>query len=254
MYEINDNTCDVPIIPIAGHLAPWSVDGWLIESKFVQGSYVVVADLNERNKLTDRSVYEERSALVNGQPVYVVSENKTYRWNTDSQDWFEDDLNIDKVTAEFEKLKNEKADLVYVNDKILQINTQIRDNQTQLNELKTSYETCVADLRNKDLQLQQSINEIDEKYANSLENLAASDILMDNQLAELKKDYIETIAQLKHADSDNEKAIKAVDDKYLAELKNLIASDSANNAAIEELEEKHDKEIKAISDKVTEDK
>ena len=99
MSYITDN-CDVPMIPISGHITPWSVDGWVVESKFIQGGYIVVADINERNKLDDKSIYEERSALVHGTPVYVSSEKKTYRWDAFRETWDEDALDADAIQAE----------------------------------------------------------------------------------------------------------------------------------------------------------
>ena len=114
MSYIDNNTCDVTMIPISGHLTPWSVDGWVIESKYVQGGYIVVDSLSERNKLTDKSVYEERSALVHGTPVYVASEKKTYRWNIDREDWDEDALDAENIQAELDRLKETTASKTFV--------------------------------------------------------------------------------------------------------------------------------------------
>lgn len=65
-------------IKVPGSFVPGTVKGYVTESKWVKGTYIVVQDLDERELLpTD--------ILVEGTRIYVVSEDREYRWT--SGDW-----------------------------------------------------------------------------------------------------------------------------------------------------------------------
>ena len=161
----HDNACDVPMIPISGHLTPWSVDGWVIESRFVQGGYVVVPNLTERNKLTDDAVYEDRSALVHGSPVYVASEKKTYRWNADTQDWDEDETSTGNIEAELSNYYNKaevdsKLESKASNESVDELTAKFNDyyNKSQVEDLVSNVTVDLSSYYTK--------TEVDDKLAN----------------------------------------------------------------------------------------
>lgn len=65
-------------IKVPGSFVPGTVKGYVTESKWVKGTYIVVQDLDEKELLpTD--------ILVDGTRIYVVSEDREYRWA--SGDW-----------------------------------------------------------------------------------------------------------------------------------------------------------------------
>lgn len=65
-------------IKVPGSFVPGTVKGYVTESKWVKGTYIVVQDLDEKELLpTD--------ILVDGTRIYVVSEDREYRWT--SGDW-----------------------------------------------------------------------------------------------------------------------------------------------------------------------
>lgn len=65
-------------IKVPGSFVPGTVKGYVTESKWVKGTYIVVQDLDEKELLpTD--------ILVDGTRIYVASEDREYRWT--SGDW-----------------------------------------------------------------------------------------------------------------------------------------------------------------------
>ena len=108
-------------IPLTGVLRPGTTVGYIANSKYIQGGYVVVQNLEERDALLDTSVYEDREAIINGSPVYVAEENKVYRRNTSTDTWEEDTANHQEIVAQLNNLKDtlnslsiQKADQSYV--------------------------------------------------------------------------------------------------------------------------------------------
>lgn len=161
----HDNACDVPMIPISGHLTPWSVDGWVVESRFVQGGYVVVSTLTERNKLTDDAVYEDRSALVHGSPVYVSSEKKTYRWNADTEDWDEDEASTGSIEAELANYYNKaevdsKLESKASTESVHELSAKFNDyyNKSQVEEIVSNVTVDLSDYYTR--------TEVDDKLDN----------------------------------------------------------------------------------------
>lgn len=65
-------------IKVPGSFVPGTVKGYVTESKWVKGTYIVVQDLDEKELLPT-------NILVDGTRIYVVSEDREYRWA--SSDW-----------------------------------------------------------------------------------------------------------------------------------------------------------------------
>ncbi len=100
-----------PIIPITGILTPALMTGYIAESKYIKGGYVVVKDIKERDDLLSTNLYESREAIVEGSLVYVVEENKSYRFIGGS--WQEDtDAEVSNLKAEVEEIKKSLDDKV----------------------------------------------------------------------------------------------------------------------------------------------
>lgn len=82
-------------IPIPGSFIPMSLEGYVLESKYIKSGYIVVQTLQERDALLDKTVYENRDILTNGTPVFVYSENKTYRYNATTDSFIEEKVQVD---------------------------------------------------------------------------------------------------------------------------------------------------------------
>ena len=93
-------------IPLTGVLIPGATVGYVTESKYVKGGYIVVQTLDERDALLDKSLYEDKE-LETGTPVFVASEGKTYRYmGSEGLPWTEDTTGTD-----IETLKDNVDDL-----------------------------------------------------------------------------------------------------------------------------------------------
>lgn len=68
----------------AGLIEPGIQDGRVTRAQFVEGSYIVV------NTIADRDAITRPGIRINGVPVYVVSEKQLYRWSDESNGWEKD--------------------------------------------------------------------------------------------------------------------------------------------------------------------
>lgn len=92
-------------IPLTGVLIPGATVGYVTESKFVKGGYIVVKTLEERDALLDKSLYEDKEIVV-GTPVYVSDENRLYRYvGQESSIWVEDTTDTDIAGLQEEVIK-----------------------------------------------------------------------------------------------------------------------------------------------------
>lgn len=66
---------------VAGVLQPGTTLGYVVEGKHIRGSLIVVQTLEERDALLNSG----NQVLVNGTPIYVASNKKTYRYNSSNK-------------------------------------------------------------------------------------------------------------------------------------------------------------------------
>ena len=94
-------------IPLTGVLIPGTAVGYVAESKYIKGGYIVVKTVEDRDALLDTSIYEDRDVLVIGTPVFVSDENKTYRYlgNIGPDVWQEDTADMQQVLDNIDDLQ-----------------------------------------------------------------------------------------------------------------------------------------------------
>ena len=94
-------------IPLTGVLVPGTTVGYVVESRYIKGGYIVVKTVEDRDALLDTSIYEDRDVLVVGTPVFVSDENKTYRYlgNTGPDVWQEDTADMQQVLDNIDDLQ-----------------------------------------------------------------------------------------------------------------------------------------------------
>lgn len=94
-------------IPLTGVLVPGATVGYIAESKFIKGGYIVVKTVSERDALLDKSLYEDKEIAI-GTPVFVSDENKTYRYMGEDSGpdlWLEDIADLQQVTKDISDLQ-----------------------------------------------------------------------------------------------------------------------------------------------------
>lgn len=135
-------------IPLTGVLVPGITQGYVAESKYIKGGYIVVKTIEERDALLDTATYEDREALTVGSPVFVSDENKTYRYMGEGSGpdlWVEDTADLETVQNSIDDLQkivldinsqlNEKAtkeDITTVTDTIANVQAQVNEQSSQL--------------------------------------------------------------------------------------------------------------------------
>ena len=155
-------------IPLTGFLVPGVVEGYVVESQYIQGTYIVVKTIADRDALCDKSMYEERSALVDGSPVYVSDERKTYRYEALTHSWREDTVDLSSIERELEQLK---------------LDFNLLKSDVELLQTDLSNET--SDLKNK-LAAKADVSYVNEVVADKQKKLIAGDnitILQDGTIS-----------------------------------------------------------------------
>ena len=155
-------------IPLTGFLVPGVVEGYVVESKYIQGTYIVVKTIADRDALCDKSMYEERSALVDGSPVYVSDERKTYRYEALTHSWREDTVDLSSIEKELEQLK---------------LDFNLLKSDVELLQADLNNET--SDLKNK-LAAKADVSYVNEVVADKQKKLIAGDnitILQDGTIS-----------------------------------------------------------------------
>lgn len=104
-------------IPLTGVLIPGITEGYVTESKYVKGGYIVVQTIEERDGLLDKSLYEDKKIAI-GTPVFVFDENKTYRYMGEDSGpdlWLEDTADLQQITQDISNLQqialNQKTEI-----------------------------------------------------------------------------------------------------------------------------------------------
>lgn len=109
-YTPNNTFSD---IPLTGVLIPGITEGFITDSKYIKGGYIVVKDTTERDALTSTAIYEDK-VLTIGTPVFVSDENKTYRYlgeGTGPDIWQEDTADLQNVYANISGLQQTILDV-----------------------------------------------------------------------------------------------------------------------------------------------
>lgn len=176
-------------IPLTGVLVPGITQGYVAESKYIKGGYIVVKTIEERDALLDTATYEDREALTVGSPVFVSDENKTYRYMGEGSGpdlWVED-------TADLETVQNSINDLQQI---VLDINSQLNEKATK--EDITTVTDAIANVQAQvNEQSSQLSSKVDgEQFFTALTNISAE----LNKKAD-KTEIPTSLAQLSNADT-----------------------------------------------------
>lgn len=86
-------------IRITDKLYSSTVEGVVADSSTIKGGYITVETITDRDSLN-------KNSLINGQPVYVAGENKTYRWDGLNSTWIEDNALAVSVTEHINSKSN----------------------------------------------------------------------------------------------------------------------------------------------------
>ena len=117
------NPAATTVIPITGQLVAAAMNGFVVESKYIQGGYIVVQTEQERDQLLSKEIYEDNQVLINGSPVYVAEDKKTWRYDAANDSWVEDTVDISAIQEELQALQtaiDSKVDEATVDQKINQ--------------------------------------------------------------------------------------------------------------------------------------
>ena len=141
------NEFDFNNIPLTGVLIPGTTVGYVTESKFVKGGYIVVKTLEERDALLDKSLYEDKEIVI-GTPVYISEDNKLYRYVGGEDIWAEDTTSTEltDLQKEVEKQATIIADKANTED-LEALTTAVDDNFKLADERVTALETNTAALQ-----------------------------------------------------------------------------------------------------------
>lgn len=176
-------------IPLTGVLVPGITQGYVAESKYIKGGYVVVKTIEERDALLDTATYEDREALTVGSPVFVSDENKTYRYMGEGSGpdlWVED-------TADLETVQSSISDLQQI---VLDINSQLNEKATK-EDITTVTDTIANVQAQVNEQSSQLSSKVDgEQFLTALTNISAE----LNKKAD-KTEIPTSLAQLSNADT-----------------------------------------------------
>lgn len=97
-------------IPLTGVLIPGITEGFVAESQYIKGGYIVVKTIEERDALLSNPLYEDRELPV-GTPVFVSDENKTYRYVGESAIWVENTADLETVNGQINDLQQIALDI-----------------------------------------------------------------------------------------------------------------------------------------------
>lgn len=171
-------------IPLTGVLIPGVTVGYVAESKYIDGGYIVVQTQDEMNALTDTSVYTDK-VLKNGTTVYVAEEGTTYRYvvqsESNSGSWVVDE------TADIPNMKSQISDLL--TNVSLQSNSisEISSNVSQLQELTQSQSNSISTISDEISSLQENAaQKVDSTvFESSMSNVISN---IPTQISQLNND------------------------------------------------------------------
>lgn len=159
-------------IPLTGVLVPGATVGYIAESKFIKGGYIVVKTITERDALLDKSFYEDKEITI-GTPVFVSDENKTYRYmgeNSGPDLWLEDTADLQQVTEDISSLQQIILDQkTEIDGKVSQeefISFQNDVNNTVINlnkDIQSIGNNCISSLESLKTQVDENTEKLHQK-------------------------------------------------------------------------------------------
>lgn len=171
-------------IPLTGVLIPGVTVGYVAESKYIDGGYIVVQTQDEMNALTDTSIYTDK-VLKNGTTVYVAEENTTYRYivsvETNVGSWVVDE------TADIPNMKSQISGLLENVSSHSNSISEISSNVSQLQELTQSQSNSISSISEEITSLQENISQkVDSTvFESSLSNVISN---IPTQVSQLNND------------------------------------------------------------------
>ena len=180
-------------IPLTGVLVPGITQGYIAESKYIKGGYVVVKTIEERDALLDTATYEDREALTVGSPVFVSDENKTYRYMGEGSGpelWVED-------TADLETVQSSINDLQQI---VLDINSQLSEKATK-EEVNTVTDTFTNAIANLQAQVSEQSSQLSSKVDGEQFFTALTNISVELNKKADKTEIPTSLAQLSNEDT-----------------------------------------------------
>lgn len=178
-----DNVTQIPII---GQIVPATTSGYVVDAQYIQGSYIVVDTIAQRDALTDSSIYVDKTIIL-GTPVYVFSEKTLYRWEGAEAGWVEDKIDLSSIYSSIEKIEADlegaktsitelenanvttNGKLTAINEELVEINTAANLLETKVDENKNKLDNAVADIANK----------ADQSYVNAVAASITSEFSAD---------------------------------------------------------------------------
>lgn len=180
-------------IPLTGVLVPGITQGYVAESKYIKGGYVVVKTVEERDALLNTATYEDREALTVGSPVFVSDENKTYRYMGEGSGpnlWVED-------TADLETVQSSINDLQQI---VLDINSQLSEKATK-EDVNTVTDTFTNAIANLQAQVSEQSSQLSSKVDGEQFFTALTNISVELNKKADKTEIPTSLAQLSNEDT-----------------------------------------------------
>ena len=146
-------------IPLTGVLVPGITEGFIADSKYIKGGYIVVKTIEDRDALLDKSIYEDKEIVV-GTPVFVSDENKTYRYAgvvDGVESWQEDTSDTQEITENIQTLQEDTAKIKE------QIVADKEATDASINAVNESIANAVANATEKFTQVDSAIDELDSR-------------------------------------------------------------------------------------------
>ena len=124
-------------IPLTGVLIPCITEGFVAESQYIKGGYIVVKTIEERDALLSNPLYEDRELPV-GTPVFVSDENKTYRYVGEPAIWVENTADLETVNGQINDLQQgdpQSFELLFKIEDVASYNVSIVDEKQEGEEI-----------------------------------------------------------------------------------------------------------------------
>lgn len=225
-------------IPLTGVLIPGTTTGYVSESKYIQGGYIVVSTTEERDDLLDKTIYEDKKLTV-GTPVYVAAENKTYRYMGEDVEevWSEDTADLQTVMSDLSALselvrqqgelidqKANQSDLNATNSSMHDLLNIMFKMQEDI-DTRAKQEDFLATTNELSTQISQKANqaEVDTIQATKADAEKVYDKAeVDSMLAAIEKDINWDNTTLTTYDVGGLKAGSAVEGRSLKEILSMI--------------------------------
>lgn len=150
---------NVTKIPLIGQIVPATTSGYAIDAQYIQGSYIVVDTIAQRDALTDNSIFVDKTVVL-GTPVYVFSEKTLYRWEGFETGWVEDKVDLSSIISSIEKVEN---DLEGVKTSITQLENADVDINENLTNINSTIDTLTSEFNADIAAIQASMSDKADK-------------------------------------------------------------------------------------------